>query len=494
MRPRCGDTGGWKRWSLCALLLPGIFVASLPGCRTPVTTTTRHEVDGELTSRFGAGIGEERPDSDALVPAEVLLDDGISEDEAVHVALSNNAAFQQSLTQLGISTAQLLDAGLISDPQFTLFFPLGPKQLEFTAFQAVDLLWLQPIRVRSSELDLDQVSQSLVQNGLDVIRDVRAAHSDLILAADRETMSQEASSLRAEIAELAQKRLAAGDVSELEATASRIDALQAKAAAERAPYDVTLARERLRVLLGLTMFGDQLTPERAGDALPIERSLDDLLHDAIVQRPDLRAAEIAVETAGERAGLARNQFMNLEAVYDANGSGSRGFESGPGLRMTLPIFNHNQGGIAIADARWQQAARQYVAVRDRIVLDVRTSHTQLAQARENLATLRTEILPTLRTAEELARRNFQNGGATYLVVLQTTSQYIDARLRELELKADIRRAIAELDRAVGHRVCLTQTTDPAIAIIPAPATSAMLDSESDHVEIIRTTGWRATTR
>jgi cobalt-zinc-cadmium efflux system outer membrane protein len=93
------------------------------------------------------------PDETSIPPG-VDLADGLTEDEAVAVALWNNAAYQEVLTQLGISRAQLLDAGLLGDPQLTLFFPLGPKQLEFTIFQSIDFLWLRPVRVRAAELDL----------------------------------------------------------------------------------------------------------------------------------------------------------------------------------------------------------------------------------------------------------------------------------------------------------------------------------------------------
>jgi outer membrane protein, heavy metal efflux system len=196
-------------------------------------------------------------------------------------------------------------------------------------------------------------------------------------------------------------------------------------------------------------------------------SLEALLNEALAMRPDLRATEIGIEAAGERAGLAQNQFMNLDAIYDANGSGSRGFESGPGLRFTVPIFNGNKGGIAIAEAQWQQAVRRYVTVRDQVTLDVRNAHTQVLQASENLATLQNEILPTLREAGELARRNYENGGTPYFLVLQTTGQYLDARLRELQLAADLRRAMAELDRSVGRKVAMNSVSrDP----IPAATT------------------------
>ena len=124
-----------------------------------------------------------------------------------------------------MSSAQLFDSGLIADPQFQVFFPLGPKQLEFTTFQTVDALWLQPIRERAAQLDVDRVTETLVQNGLNVIRDARVAHTDLVAAWERADLAREAAALRSQIADLAGRRLAAGDISELEVTSSQIESL-----------------------------------------------------------------------------------------------------------------------------------------------------------------------------------------------------------------------------------------------------------------------------
>lgn len=484
------------------------FVALMTcGCQSSLTHNSHSDVAADLSSRFSTTPGQQDEPGNALVPPGVALDDGLSEDEAVQIALWNNAVFQEMLTQLGISNAQLLDAGLIADPQFQAFFPLGPKQLEFTTFQAIDALWLQPIRVKAAELDVDRVTHSMVQNGLDVIRDARVAHANLVAANEQAEVAREAALLRQQIADLARKRLEAGDISELEFTTSRIDALQAKAAAKRAEHEVTLARERLRTVMGVVSPESRgQSPELVVTALPLDSrlwsldSVDVFVDQALAIRPDLRAAEIAIEAAGERAGLARYQFMNLDAIYDANRRGQRGsYESGPGLRFSIPIFNRNQGGIAIADAQWQQAVRQYVTVRDQVTLDVRSAHTQLVQASENLDAVRGEILPALREAEELARRNYENGGTPYFLVLQTTGQYLDARLRESQLAADQRRAIAELDRSVGHRVHETGLRGGVgpQPTVQSPETSQavrLVDGERIQKATTARRGWHATSK
>ncbi len=349
----------------------------------------------------------------------VLLDDGLTEDEAAQIALWNNAALGDLLADLEISRAQLLDDGLIADPQLVVFFPLAPKQLEFTIFETVNSIWLRKLRVRIASMDLERVSESMVQNGCNTVRDARVAHADLVQAQQQAQVARDAESIRAQVAELTRKRFAAGDISELEVTTAQIDGLQAKATAARAVQDVRLAQHRLRTVLGLTMVDAPLVAVDSAPAAAVDYGISEdaerLVSMALAMRPDLRAAEIDFQAACQRVGLAKRGFMLVDAVYDANGSGKQGFESGPGLRMSLPIFNANRGGIAIANAQTKKAARRYVTVRDQITLDVRAAHTQFIQAQENLQLLQSDILPSLREAQRLAQRSYQGGAAAYFL-------------------------------------------------------------------------------
>ena len=126
-----------SRWSAVFATMATLLFA---GCQTAELQQRRAIVSGDIASRFAADLSTEMEAGATQLPPGVATEDGLTEDEAVAVALWNNAAYQELLADLGLSSAQLLDAGLIADPQFSIFFPLGPKQLEFTTFQAVDAL------------------------------------------------------------------------------------------------------------------------------------------------------------------------------------------------------------------------------------------------------------------------------------------------------------------------------------------------------------------
>lgn len=408
------------------------------------------DVANDLEQRTGQHFAETGADETAW-PANVVMDDGLSEDELVSLALWNNAAFRATLADLGLSRADLVQAGMLPNPTFSMLVPWGAKPLELTIRYPLEIFWLRPQRVETAKLDVEQTAHRLVQTGLDLIRDVRVAHAELTLAKERLKLAHSSFTLNQNIAELTHARLRAGDASELEVTNAQVDALQAQEQQGRFRHDCEIAKERLRNLAGLSL--EQWPENISAEKLPDSNKFDaeKLLTEALNARPDLRAAEINVESAGERIGLAKAEVFNFTASLNAkqvNGP----LLAGPGLDVTLPIVNQNQGGVAQAQARFDKAARQYVATRQRIALDVREAHVRLQQASESLKQWQKTILPPLQLAIQDAENAYAAGNVTYLFVLETQRRWLDAQLKTAQAAADLRRARAELERSVGQRL------------------------------------------
>ena len=123
------------------------------------------------------------PESDRFeIPEWVTLDDGLSEDEAVALALWNNVWFQADLTALGFARADLIEANMLANPIFSLLFPIGPKALETDLGIPVDILWQRPHRISAARLDARSLAEGLIENGLGLIRDVQTTYADLWLS------------------------------------------------------------------------------------------------------------------------------------------------------------------------------------------------------------------------------------------------------------------------------------------------------------------------
>jgi cobalt-zinc-cadmium efflux system outer membrane protein len=386
------------------------------------------------------------------MPDGVRLDDGLSEDDAIAIALWNNVAFQEVLAELGFSRADLVDAGLLPNPVFSVLFPLGPKQLEFTLKFPLEVLWLRPRRINVAQLDAERVAEQLVQRGLDLVRDARFAWTDAVFAAERSRLAAENAALSDRIEALAQTRLRAGDISELEAINTRMSALLTRDEVLRCMRDDDLAETRMRNVLGLTgdpapiVLGDLPSPTPPTDPLA------SLVDAALAARPDARAAELGIESASQRVGLARWQFIALTAALDANAKGSNGFEIGPGIDIPIPLFNRNQGGVARAKAELYRSIRQYAAVRDRIQTEVAEASIRLNAAAAQVVLWNDRALPEMEAAVHRAEQAYAAGDVSLFLLLQTSAQQLAIRVRHLELRAEAARARAEFERSLGQRL------------------------------------------
>jgi cobalt-zinc-cadmium efflux system outer membrane protein len=373
----------------------------------------------------------------------------VSEDQAVWIALLNNASFRESMTGVGLAEADLIQAKTLPNPTLSMLLPLGPKQLEFAVKYPIEAIWLRPRKIEIAKLDTEGIGQSLKQSGLDLVRDVRISYINFANAKERELLAREALDLSDQVCDLVNARRKAGVALELEETSARGDKLQAELELSKLTDDVEIANVRLQKLLGVWGQGLQITSDNSLPSVPDQ--VGGLLTDAYAARPDLRAAEIAIESATHRAGLAQVDAYKLTTVLDTNGSGSS-FEAGPGVELPIPIFDSGQAGKARTNAMIEKASRHYLVVRDQITLEVRESHALARQARRTAGRWATEVIPPLERAVGQANKAFRGGAAPFLQVVETNRKLTAAKLRYAEERANARRAITELERAIGHGI------------------------------------------
>ncbi|MGH7600552.1 MAG: TolC family protein [bacterium] len=383
------------------------------------------------------------------LPPGMTLADGLTAEESVAIALWNNAQFQAALTELGFARADLIEAGLLRNPILSLLFPVGPKQLEATLSLPIDVLWQRPQRVAAAKLEAQRIAENLVQHGLDLARNVQIAYADLVLAQAQKQIAVENARLQQEIAEIAAARLRAGDISELEESASHLEALRAQEAAVGFAQEAENSRARFNTLLGIDVQDTSFALTPAPEVKLPQRTLPELFNAAFASRPDLRAAELTIEAAGKRLGWERTKILAFTGVLDANGAGKEGFEMGPGAQIEIPLFNWNNGKVARAKAQMEQAARQYLVVKHRLALEVQEAYTNYLAAQQALALCRSEWVPAATTAASQAQKAYAAGEVSYLFALEIGRQLLDARGRDAEATANLRRATARLQHGIG---------------------------------------------
>ena len=151
----CGSGGGSSRptrVTLAILAAALLLVFVLSACTATPQPASASAMNQDVASRVGIA-PDEITTTDTVAVAEVvrsILSSDITEESAVRVALLNNRSAVAIYEQIGLSQAEVLQAGLLRNPVFSgnaKFFS-GATEIEFGLSQPFLDIFLMPLRSR----------------------------------------------------------------------------------------------------------------------------------------------------------------------------------------------------------------------------------------------------------------------------------------------------------------------------------------------------------
>lgn len=446
------------RSTIAMLLLSASWLAGCSGARY----VDRKAVSEQVTRNTGHALAATKTAGQFDLPPDVTLTDGLGEEEAVSLALWNNAAFQTDLVDLQIASAGVTTAKIIQNPLLRYLAPNGNILTSGYINFALDFIWQRPARIAAAKLNAERVRDSLVQKGFTLIRDVQLAYTDALLAEQRLVVVQENAATRAEINRLANARLRNGDISELEAATSRADSASAVDDLVRARLSQLSTKIQLNYLLGILPADTVITLHPvAADTLGVRMDKQAYIDLAIAYRPDIQAAKTSIAAAGKSLGWEKSKIisftatLNFQYLANTGGDGSKHWTpnaANPGFQAELPIFNRNQGNIQQAKANLEKASMQYYAVLQKALSEVMQAYYQYEQSIQSYRLWNSNVLPPLSTAVNLAKRTYERGDISYLPVLEAIRQLQNGQLRQAEIAAQVRRTISVLNYSIGQKI------------------------------------------
>lgn len=452
------------------------------------------------------------PRADELVAERVaaLLADGLTVDEAVQVALLNNHPLQTAFLDIGVSRAEVVQSGLMTNPSIGLLnrFPEGGGRsaLTFTAGQQLVDLWQIPVRREIARARLEETILDVAGRAFTLAADVRVRSYQLIALQRAEEETRQSLTLANRSLELARHQFEAGAVSQVDVNLARTNAVDIQLEL------ITLRRERQVAESELLRLLDLRTPQkdlRLTDALPGPRAIpDDLLQRAVDQRLDIRIAESQVRGAearlreqvlkvfpsvevgfeverSERQSLPGRKIL-ADAARDSIAAGALTAPSiesraqrrlerrqiidailGPSIAITLPVFDQNQAQIATARLHALRQRMTYEDSIDRVLNEVSHALAVAENAGQMVQFFSEEALPHATQSVELARRVYEAGEQSILVLIQAQESYTTRRRAYIRALGEYAVALAELERAIGGRLDAPATAS-APATEPAP--------------------------
>jgi outer membrane protein, heavy metal efflux system len=447
-----------RRTPLCAATFVFAACASVP--RQGGFDTVQQLVQERLGTRVYWYQGGEE-DAEVRRTLEALSGSPLTVDGAVTVALLNNRGLQATYEALGVSQADLVQAGLLRNPRIgaQVALPLGTSSPSFVApsftvdFDFISLFTL-PLRKHVAEEAFAAAKLRVTDAVLRLAADVRVSYFTLAAAEQLIALWRPYLDAQAAAASLAARQRGAGNISALEESlqldaydSGRLQVVRAEAAALE-------ARETLTRLLGL--WGPAASFRIAPlPPLPAqEEPLDGLEAVAIRQRLDLAAVLHERNARAAALGLARGTgavpLLDIGALAERD-SGEGFWSAGPSIALELPLFDQGQARVARAESALRQEERRLEQLAVEIRSQVRATRSRLLADRSIVEFYRSSFLPQRAriTAESLLQYNAMQIGLYQLLVAKQGE--LNANREYVEAVRDYWTSKAQLALALGGR-------------------------------------------
>jgi cobalt-zinc-cadmium efflux system outer membrane protein len=473
--------------SLLAAALLGVLAAS--GCASVQRTAGLGEVEQQVSKRIGETLRwNQSRDEERAAEARVrrLLEGELSIDKATEIALLNNRRLQATYERLGISQADLVEAGLLDNPELSLQYLFGDEGdlLEASIVQPFIGVVTLAARKKIGAAQAEQVRLEVAQAVVDLWLDVKAAYYAVL--ADEQTIGLLENATQGEeaAAELAARQYDAGTLSRRDQALRQVAYAQSALETAQAQARLTSDRERLNRLLGL--WGEQTRwrmPARLPELPAALPPLDQVEQLAVGQRLDLAAAKRELEAVYRAHGLTRDtrwlSALGIGVTFKREPDGEK--LVGPDVSLNLPLFDQGQARVARIESQLRQAERGLEAMAVDIRSEARDARLRLQAAHDVVNHYRSALLPLQETlvAESL---KFYNGMliGVYDLLLAQQARVQTAR-GYVEASKGFWLAWVDLERAVGGGVPLPAAAgDPGAAHGSAPATDASDHSAHQH--------------
>lgn len=419
------------------------LVLVLTGCASLSPDGGFGEVEKATAERIGAPVqlawARQPEDLDRIAQrVNQLLGKPLSMNDAVQVALLNNRGLQAAYAELGITEAEIVQAGRLPNPGFSFGRMTKGDEIELERGLHVNLARLiaMPLVQRVEARRLDQVRTTVAMQVLSLAADTRKAWVQAVAADESVRYSRQVMQAAEAGAELARRMAQVGNFNKLQQAREQGFYADAALNLARAEQQQRAARERLTRLLGL--WGAQTAfqlPERLPDLPTQPRDLPDVERTALAQRLDVAAARSGVEATARNLGLTRTtRFVNvLELGLVRNSSNEGPTQKGWEIGFELPLFDWGSARVARAEAVYMQSLHRTAETAINARSEVREAYGAYRSAWDIAKHQRDEIVPLkARISEEnLLRYNGMLIGVFELLAdaraqVASVNGYIDA--------------------------------------------------------------------
>ncbi len=435
-----------------------VALALAAGCVAPERTAddavTR--VRADVDARLGT-LPQDRPGAVAEARTRSLLADGVTQDEAVRIALLSNRSIVARYAELGVAAADLEQASLWTNPILDvgfLFFGDGTEVDLGLSQSFVDVL-MRPAREAAAQYALDAARARVARDVVARVFATRRAHVKAVAA--RARLDLETKQVSAAEASVGLTRRLGGAGNLLPSEVARDESglalrLLDRSSAEREFLD---AREELTREMGL--FGDDAGWELAGTLMPDPATgvdLERVESRAIAASLDLEEMRAHANVLAQEGAVARGHVLfpdarlGIGAQKDAGGSD---WGVGPNGSIGIPLTDSGSARTFAVQQRLDAAEAEHWARAVEIRSIARVFRDRLRALDTDVRFARDVVVPVEQRLVRETLRNYNAMQIGAMDVLHAQGLALDAERRAAALLAEAWLARLDLEELLaGH--------------------------------------------
>ncbi|NOY75390.1 MAG: TolC family protein [Kiritimatiellaeota bacterium] len=394
-----------------------------------------------------------------LKPVFFDLGDGVSPDEAAILAVVSNPALKVKRTKLGIAKAQLTQAGILPNPIFSYTFdsPIGGTTLGSFNAWGFGLSWdirslvsIWP-KIKSKRENRDSIELDVAWREFQVAQSARiAVFRAVTLRRQLETLGVWQDELKEKI-KLVANAIDKGVATLLDLSSTKNTYNDVEAAYLAKKKEVAIQFLSLKRILGLSP--DYPLTLEADIRLPNEFNpapLKSYMKEITKRRLDILAMRHGYESQEEAvmvAILEQIPRVNI-GLNHARDSGNL-YTLGLGVSVDVPIFDRNQGHIAIERAVREKLYKEYMFRLYTARADIARIVTMIQNDDKQIAQLAATI-PEQETLLKNYRNALRQGQGEVLVYFHVANRLTLKRIRLEELRYQLAADKIRLAIASGY--------------------------------------------
>ncbi len=403
--------------------------------------------------------------------------DGMTLDMAIELLVKRNLDLLAAQMEIPMADADILTANLRTNPvlyadaelipygHFSFLRPGGPTQYDVNVSYPLDVTFKRLARTRSAR-EARNVTEAQLQDAIrNQIDNLYTIYEDDVSAGLTVKFSEVFANGIRQLYARTQELYDRGQIKEADLLAVRAKLNQADLQLREARQTKIKANRALALMLNLPLTDSgQIEKLDVFDPFakpqPLPRSREELIKRALAMRPDLISFKYGLRRAKADVRVAQaNAYPDVFVLYNPytfQNNSYFGVQSATtwwlGVTAAVPLYNRNQGNITRAKINVSQSEVQLASAERVVIGDVLDAAQELEQSLVAVAQFRGEIIPAGRAVRDSAFRRWQGGEIAMPEFLDAQSDFNDLVRQYRDALVRHRRAILDLNTAVGERV------------------------------------------